>query len=82
MSKMVPRYQEGATVYELAVEFDCHRTTVSARLKKAGVSLRLQSPKLEDVDSMVIPWDGIAAQLCPTGLVPLPDRFHSSGRDK
>jgi len=53
MSKMVKRYQEGATVYELAVEFDCHRTTVSARLKKAGVSLRLQPPTSEVIDAMV-----------------------------
>ena len=49
---MVQRYEEGATVYELATEFGCHRTTVSARLKKAGVSLRLQSPTSEVINLM------------------------------
>jgi hypothetical protein len=28
--EMIARYEEGATVYELATEFGCHRTTVSA----------------------------------------------------
>ena len=60
--EMVARYEEGATVYELAAEFSCHRTTVSARLRKAGVSLRLQSPSSKDIDSMVI--------LCKSGLSP------------
>jgi DNA-directed RNA polymerase specialized sigma24 family protein len=50
--KMVERYKEGATVYELSAEFGCHRTTVSARLKKAGVSLRLQRPTSEAIDLM------------------------------
>jgi len=50
---MVTRYQEGATVYELATEFDCHRTTIAARLKKAGIGMRLQSPTSEATDSMV-----------------------------
>ena len=51
--EMAARYEEGATVYELAAEFDCNRTTVSARLKEAGVAMRLQSPTSETVDSMV-----------------------------
>ena len=51
--EMVARYEEGATVYELATEFGCHRTTVSARLKKAEVSLRLQSPTTNVIDSMI-----------------------------
>ena len=50
---MVARYEKGATVYELAAEFDCHRTTVAARLKKVGVPMRLQPPTSETVDSMV-----------------------------
>ena len=49
---MVERYKAGATVYELAAEFSCHRTTVSARLKKARVSLRLQSQTFEVVELM------------------------------
>jgi lambda repressor-like predicted transcriptional regulator len=51
--EMVARYEKGATVYELATEFACHRATVSARLKKAGVSLRLQSPTAHVIDSMI-----------------------------
>ena len=51
--EMVARYQEGATVYELAAEFDCGRTTVAARLKKAGIPMRDQSPTSETIDSMV-----------------------------
>lgn len=53
VTEMAARYQEGATVYELAAEFDCNRTTVASRLKKAGVAMRLQSPTSETVDSMV-----------------------------
>ena len=51
--EMAARYQEGATVYELATEFGCHRATVSERLKKAGITMRLQSPTSEVIDSMV-----------------------------
>lgn len=42
--EMASKYETGATVYELAAEFGCHRTTVSARLKKAGVVMRIHSP--------------------------------------
>jgi hypothetical protein len=47
------RYEEGATVYELAAEFGCHRVTVAERLVKAGTTMRLQSPLPEVVDEMV-----------------------------
>jgi lambda repressor-like predicted transcriptional regulator len=40
-------------VYELAAEFACHRTTVAARLKKAGIVMRGQSPTPDAIDSMV-----------------------------
>jgi lambda repressor-like predicted transcriptional regulator len=52
--EMAAKYQAGATVYELATEFDCHRTTVAARLKNAGITMRLQSPTPEAIDSMVL----------------------------
>ena len=52
--EMVRRYEEGSTVYELATEFCCHRTTVSARLKKAGVSLRLRSPRANEIEVMAL----------------------------
>jgi len=50
---MAERYEGGATVYELAAELGCHRTTVAARLKKAGIVMRHQSPTSESIDSMV-----------------------------
>jgi hypothetical protein len=53
VSEMAARYQEGATVYELAAEFGCNRTTVAIRLKNAGIQMRGQSPTLEAIDSMV-----------------------------
>ena len=40
-------------VYELAKEFRFSRQTVSERLKKAGVTMRHQSPTPEDLDAMV-----------------------------
>ena len=50
---LAARYEAGATVYELAAEFGCHRTTVSARLKEAGVRMRLQPPPDAMIDEMV-----------------------------
>ena len=50
---MAARYAAGATVRQLAAEYGCNRTTVSARLKDDGVPMRLQSPTSETVDSMV-----------------------------
>lgn len=47
------RYREGATVYQLAKEFGISRKTVSERLKKAGITMRRQSPGNELIDSMV-----------------------------
>jgi len=61
--KMAARYQEGATVYELAAEFGCNRTTVASRLKKGGVATRGKSPTSADLDSMV--------KLYASGLSPL-----------
>lgn len=61
--KMIARYKGGATVYELAAEFGCHRTTVAERLKKLEIVMRGQSPTPEAVDSMV--------RLHSSGLSPL-----------
>ncbi len=51
---MAAKYKAGATVYELAAEFGCHRTTVAERLKTVGIALRGQSPTTEAIDSMVL----------------------------
>jgi hypothetical protein len=60
--EMAAKYKAGATVYELANEFGCHRATAAKRLKKAGIAMRLQSPTIEDIDSM--------ANLIASGLSP------------
>lgn len=53
VARMVARYAEGATVYELAEEFGIERRTVAARLKKASVSMRHQPATAEQVAEMV-----------------------------
>ena len=40
VAELVTRYQEGATVYDLAKRFSIHRTTVSGHLHRRGVRLR------------------------------------------
>ena len=62
MVDLVKQYETGATVYELAAEFGCHRATVAERLKKAGISMRLQSPTPKEIESM--------ANLVKSGLSP------------
>ena len=49
---MADKYQNGATVYQLALEFGISRHTVSGRLKKVGVTMRQQSPESELIDEM------------------------------
>jgi hypothetical protein len=51
--QMTTRYLEGATVYELAVEFDICRSKVSERLKQNGVKMRLRLPSDHEVYEMV-----------------------------
>jgi len=65
VAEMAAKYKTGATVYELADEFGCHRATVAERLKKAGVVLRGQPPTSEDIDSMV---NLIASGLSPQAV--------------
>lgn len=50
--EVAARYLGGATVYELAAEFGCNRTTVAERLKKAGIAMRCQTLTSDAVDSM------------------------------
>ena len=40
-------------MYELAAEFGCNRATVAERLKRAGISMRLQSPSRGVIEEMV-----------------------------
>jgi hypothetical protein len=50
---MTTRYLEGATVYQLAIEFDVCRSKVSERLKENGVRMRLTPPSDQEVREMV-----------------------------
>ena len=50
---MAAKYQNGATVYQLAREFGICRSAVSGWIKKLGVPMRGQSPNNELIDSMV-----------------------------
>lgn len=49
VAEMVRRYRTGDNVYELAKAFGCHRSTVSAVLKRNGVKVTLvKSEKMFD----------------------------------
>ena len=53
VAAMAARYEEGATVYDLAAQFGCNRQTVAERLTRAGTTLRLRSPNSHEVDEIV-----------------------------
>jgi transposase-like protein len=53
LARVVERYEAGATVYELATEFGCHRATIAERLKLAGVTMRHQPTTIKQVDEIV-----------------------------
>jgi DNA-directed RNA polymerase specialized sigma24 family protein len=53
VARLAKRYAEGATVYELADEFEIERRTVAVRLKGAGVVLRRQPASADQVTEMV-----------------------------
>lgn len=40
VTAMAQRYRAGATVYDLAQQYGCHRTTVARHLKALGLILR------------------------------------------
>lgn len=49
VAEMMRRYHTGETVYELAKAFGCHRSTISAVLKRNGVTVTLvKSEKMFD----------------------------------
>ena len=54
--EMAAKYLAGVTVYEMAAEFGCHRSTVAEGLKKVGIALCGQSPTTEAIDSKVLPY--------------------------
>ena len=49
VAKMIRRYRAGETVYKLAKDFGCHRSTISAVLRRNGVTVTLvKSEKMFD----------------------------------
>ena len=54
VAAMAGRYEEGATVYQLAAEFGCNRTTVSERLKRIGLEMR-GSRRIDQADLAIRP---------------------------
>ncbi len=53
VEQLIAGYKAGSTVYQLADEFGCDRTTVSKKLKDAGITLRRTPPAEEQIDEMV-----------------------------
>ncbi|HUW77697.1 MAG TPA: helix-turn-helix domain-containing protein [Candidatus Nanopelagicaceae bacterium] len=51
--RLVAPYGEGATVYQLAEEFDIDRHTVSERVKRAGLTMRYQPPSDGVINEMI-----------------------------
>lgn len=49
----ITRYEEGATTYQLAKEFHCHRTTVSVHLDRGGVVKRTKGMAEAEIDEAV-----------------------------
>lgn len=52
--KIAEKYSAGASTYELAVEFGCHRSTVSRALKKSGIEVSHKASKREDLTARVL----------------------------
>ena len=48
--QIIERYTAGASIYELADEFGCHRSTISRRLKQQGITV---SNKVTDRPALV-----------------------------
>jgi len=53
VTRLVARYAQGATTYELAAEFGCKRATVASTLRRAGVELNA-SRRLRLDDGLLI----------------------------
>ena len=60
IEQLVAAYRAGLTVYQLAKQFGCHRTTVSGCLKAGGVRMRRTPPSEEQIEE--------AARLYESGL--------------
>jgi DNA-directed RNA polymerase specialized sigma24 family protein len=53
VAQLIADYQAGASMEELAAQWQLHRTTVAAQLRRAGVELRRQGLPAERMDEAV-----------------------------
>ena len=53
ISELVVGYKSGLTIYQLAKQFGCHRTTVSQHLKAKGIEMRNRPLTQTQVDEIV-----------------------------
>lgn len=54
ISQIVERYSEGASTYELAAAFGCHRSTISRALKESGIEVTHEAAKREALTEQVL----------------------------
>jgi len=53
IAEVARKYRAGKTVYDLADEFNAHRTTVASALRGAGVKIRMDSMTDAEIDEAV-----------------------------
>jgi DNA-binding CsgD family transcriptional regulator len=52
VSELIIGYKSGLTIYQLAKQFGCHRTTVSQHLKSRGVEMRNRPLTEKQIDEV------------------------------
>lgn len=52
--QIAERYSAGASTYELAGAFGCHRSTISRTLKKSGIEVTHEAAKRESLTAQVL----------------------------
>lgn len=53
IKQLVIDYKNGLNMNELARKYNCHRTTISQKLRMSGVAIRRLPPNNEQIDRMV-----------------------------
>ena len=53
ISEVVTAYKSGLTIYQLAKQFNCHRTTISRHLQTQGVEMRNRPLSETQIDEAV-----------------------------
>lgn len=53
VNQVIAGYNSGLSMNELAHKFDCHKTTISQRLKTAGIVIRRLPPSDNQITKMV-----------------------------